>query len=255
MMNKQCWLCQQNINRDWLFEEVFAWGPYQRPVICQECRTSFRWIRNQLRCAHCYRYLQLDTKNKYHKAHPQSDKYFCKECLEWQERFPHLLLNNQVFFEFNEMFRYWIHQYKYLGDYRLAQVMVDLLKNRLRSFQGYQWVTIPSAPQSIQRRGFYATDHILEVLGIQPIPLLMYIGDQERQASKCRQERLERSQTYVFNHQSFDPTHRYLLFDDIYTTGSTMMRAKLAIYDGLKNEGYTMSFIDIPSLCLAREVL
>ena len=253
-MNKYCLLCQDILPQDWVFEEVFLWRRHERPVICQACQQSFCFIQEGLKCDHCYRYLKLESQDKYHQAHQLGGKYYCCECLAWQSKLPWMSLNQHILLEFNEIFRQWIHQYKYVGDYRQAQVMRTLLKDHIKPWLAYDWITIPSSINSIKQRGFRATDHILEVLGIQPVPLLTYHGNQVRQANKNRKERMETPQVYQLDISKYNPESTYLLFDDIYTTGSTMMRAKLAIYDGLNQAGMETEKLNITSICLAREV-
>lgn len=250
-----CTMCGQRLASEWYFEEIFYWRTYQRPSICHQCRQYFQPIQTRLRCAHCYRYLYQDSEDIHLIPHECHHQTYCQECLQWQERLPHISLHNQVLFEFNEGMKAWIHRYKYLGDYQYADIMTDILKEKIQVYHDYHWVTIPSAPQTIQNRGFKATDHLLEVCGIVPYPLLRYHGDASRQATKTRQERIHCPQVYELNHDQYNPSHRYILFDDIYTTGSTLMRAKSAIFQGMKRIDPKVTCLDMPSICLAREVL
>ena len=93
-------------------------------------------------------------------------------------------------------------------------------------------MVLPSSPASLAQRQFHATRQLLEVAGLKVACPFDYVGDGVKQASKSRQQRLALGQVFALKEEVLAhlPRGEWWLFDDVYTTGSTLLRAKSLLY-------------------------
>ena len=73
--------------------------------------------------------------------------------------------------------------------------------------------------------------------GLKVVCPFDYVGDGIKQASKSRQQRLVLGQVFALKEEILAHLSRgeWWLFDDVYTTGSTLLRAKSLLYPVAKN--------------------
>ena len=135
-------------------------------------------------------------------------------------------------YQYNEAMKDYLHRYKFMGDVVLAKVfqkqLHDVFKREQRTI-----VPIPMHPQKLVERTFSHMDELL-IAAKLPYKHLLEKTTTDHQSKKTRQERINTPQLFRVIEQ-IDPKH-YVVFDDIYTTGTTIDHAKRALLEaGAKN--------------------
>lgn len=252
-----CLLCKKLLHRELTWQQVFSIKQLLFDVVCSECYSKFKEHHfHENNCEGCGRQLAKNNHGVYQKIYEAKSKKYCHDCYLWLKTYPEYYLHHRFIFVYNRFFREWLYQYKYQGDSRLARVMEHSLRHTYQRLKNYTWIYLPSSQRNIEMRGFHATKHLLKEAGIPCFCPFNYIGDGVRQASKGRNDRLRLTKcfepkfTYV---KLFQTVQKWLLFDDLYTTGATIMRAKEALYDASREQGNHS--IQIMSLSLARDNL
>lgn len=249
-----CLLCQERLTFEPGLKEWFSFKPIQMDCLCPSCRNNFLEISTAggEQCQGCCRPLDAMDGDKYHRVYYINNdlRPFCYDCYRWAQEIDTEYLKHKALLAYNDGLRSWLHRYKYIGDLRLAQVVDVYLHEAYKDYREYVWLVLPSSPQSLAERGFHPTRLILESAGIEHHCPFDYIGDGKRQAQKTRQERLQLEQPFAINTDRLElikDQQKLLIFDDIYTTGSTLMQAKQL----LKQE---LPTIELRSMSLARNI-
>ena len=142
-------------------------------------------------------------------------------------------------YEYNEAMKYFFRRYKFGKDILLAAVFRQSIYNTIKKLrrttkkENIPIVPIPMHPHNIQMRTFSHVDELLEQANISYIHLLSKITT-ETQSSKNREQRLNTKKLFEINCQQHLTT--VLLFDDIKTTGTTLLLAEQQLKEaGIKN--------------------
>ena len=262
---KECLACARPLGQDLTFRQLLSWGRLRFPVLCPNCQdclvpyaTGVSYASDSAEsdwtCQGCMRMLSMrpDT-NIYRQAYRTGEVDYCHDCYHWRERYPDLPLVHRPLFHYNDFLREWLYRYKYQGDLRAARLMIAPLERVYQDYQQYQWLVIPSAPASLAWRHFHPMGYLLDQAGIPYQPWLIYQGDGQRQAHKTRRERLLLGQSFALSETgrqflAQDLSPRCLIFDDLYTTGATLIQAKRCLH------AYR-SDLDLVTLSLARDNL
>lgn len=249
----ECLMCEQPLNNDLTIQQILSFQPVIQPVICQKCEK--RWKRygsknHELSCSGCQRPLDTKASSPYTQCYHSEGENWCYDCYRWLSVYPQEQLYHQAIFHYNQVFREWITQYKYVGDVRMAHVMRLPLREMYRKYQSCYWTYLPNSPQSIEERGFPATLELLRVAQIPVESIFSYIGDGTKQAKKNRMQRMSLSQPFRITTSRQLPSDKpWVIFDDIYTTGATMHCAKSLLIFALPKGSKVLS------LSLARDIL
>lgn len=248
-MNKSCLLCQDTIYFEVTARDLFSWRPLQAPLLCLRCQVAFQ-LKDLpgMMCQGCQRSLEGES------CYPHQGNWLCDDCYLWLDRFPLDLIRNQSLYDYSFHFREWLYRYKILGDVRLAQVVARDLNTYYRKDISYQWLVLPSSPNNLVTRGFHPTAYLLDQAGIPYQVLMNYQGDGRKQAQKTRQERMNLQAPFKVSLEKLSqcPHQRFLIFDDLYTTGATMLQAKVALAAACQQEANKYDRYEITSLTLAR---
>ncbi|MBD3949768.1 ComF family protein [Tuanshanicoccus lijuaniae] len=223
-----------------MFEPTMKWHDLwclQRlypEVICEKCQQQFSRceVSQQLVCQYC--------------QHPIEQGNVCTDCQHWLTIYDESFLQQVAIYYYNEAFQAWIVDYKYHGDTRQAAVMLAVLNEYYRRYQAYQWIILPSSPKSLKQRGFIPAEYLLQQAKIPYDAPLVYAGDGKKQAKKTKIERLALTQPFALK-SAAKLRDKVLIFDDVYTTGTTLIRAKEVLY----HHGVKVCV----SLTLARDLL
>ncbi|MBT2570446.1 ComF family protein [Planococcus sp. ISL-110] len=123
-----------------------------------------------------------------------------------------------------------LHQYKFLKDAVLSEVFATVLKEELRS-QKSVIVPIPMNEKKLKERTFSQVDRLLDSASV---PYTHLLGKNEvGLGGKSKSERMALQDVFWWNGNPMP--EKVLLFDDLYTTGSTMrMAAKVLKEKGVK---------------------
>jgi competence protein ComFC len=232
-MSNYCLYCGSTFNETVTWRGLF----YSEPqYLCDECQKGLQPIVGQ-RCSHCSRSLEKLPGNLVKGAS-------CLDCFRWEgdSNWKGILQQNISLFEYNDFLKEYLARYKYRGDHRLAKAFGTQLAKHLKLLRFDHTIPIPLSGERHYERGFNQSAALLEEAGIAPSHLLKR-SHSEKQSKKSRHDRLRQKQVFSLTDTDFSK-QSILLFDDIYTTGTTLRQAaKLLKEAGAEN---------VTSLTLAR---
>lgn len=130
-------------------------------------------------------------------------------------------------FSYNAAMKAYIQRYKFMHDVLLAHVFNRAIHQALREETGII-VPIPMHEQNLTTRTFAQVDELLRAADI-PFQHVLKKNSTATQVGKTREERLHREQLFDVVDPSDVKDKNVLLFDDIYTTGTTLQHAKRAL--------------------------
>ncbi|MFL8936256.1 ComF family protein [Rossellomorea oryzaecorticis] len=216
-MGNHCLYCESTIKETITWKGLFRSDPQ---YLCGECQKGLQPIEGQ-RCLHCSRSLEkLSDELKIDEV--------CRDCFRWEENpnWQGILLQNTSLFEYNDFLKEYLARYKYRGDHTLAKTFGTPLAKHLKPLQFDHIIPIPLSEERHYERGFNQSVCLLEEAGITASHLLAR-SHSEKQSKKSRQERLQQKQVFTLTDKNL-AGQSILLFDDIYTTGTTLrLSAKL----------------------------
>ena len=266
---KNCIWCNRVLPLEVQFEQLFSFKPLTFANICKECwQQILPYKEAGDTCRACGRAVNKSDVS-YEAMQGIEDNFqfgfvrvsqtgfeeiFCYDCVRWLEVYPRTLLEHKAVLQYNDFFREWLYRYKYQGDFRLRLVMRDFLQEFYRNYVDYQWLILPSSPNSMRERGFNATAALLEAADIPCMCPFEYIGDGQKQAQKDRLSRLQMRQPFALSDKNFEKiSQKIIVFDDVYTTGRTLLHAKSLLREKDQQEAYKADNISIIGVSLARD--
>lgn len=269
---KACAWCNALLNRELAWKQIFNFRPLYFDCMCIGCRDLFSSYQpSEISCQTCGRKVELcedawekllsdEKKLSYGfevtlaSERATSKKILCFDCVRWLEDYPIELIKHDAVLEYNEAFREWLYRYKYRGDYRLREVVANPLQNIYHQYKDYQWLVLPSSLNSLRERRFHATAGLLEAADIPFLNPFLYVGDGRKQSQKSRIERLKLHQPFDIRDETFlKLSQKILIFDDVYTTGATLLFAKNLLSEKAKENSSNTDKLIIASLSLARD--
>ncbi|MGM9949237.1 MAG: ComF family protein [Lysinibacillus sp.] len=135
--------------------------------------------------------------------------------------------HHRSLYKYNAAMKDILHRYKFMHDVVLAKAFQKQLNEALRHERRIV-VPIPMHPQKLVERTFSPVDELLTAAHI-PYERLLEKTTTDIQSKKTREERLNTPQLFRVIKQV---QHKdYLVFDDIYTTGTTIEHAKKALLE------------------------
>lgn len=231
----QCLICHEIIQPKMGWKAIFS--EEKELVICPACKGKFELIEGE-KCGVCSRPFQfLDERFRHGDM--------CHDCKRWEEDddWKSYLDSNHSIYLYNDFFKEVMATFKYRGDYVLAIIFAEKIKDFHRKIQPDLIVPIPLSNERLYERGFNQAEAVLIESGLTPAMPLTRIHS-EKQSKKSRSERIHIPQVFQVVQQIEIIGKNILLMDDIYTTGSTLRHAaKLLKESGAKR---------VQSLTLAR---
>lgn len=125
-------------------------------------------------------------------------------------------------YQYNSAMHDFMQRYKFHGDYRLRQVFRAEFTQRAKRLGDY-FVPVPVSQTTMFTRGF---NQVAGMLDLKLTTLLTVKAKTKRaQSTKTRAERLATKQPFELAKGIEIPQGRFVLIDDIYTTGRTFHHA------------------------------
>ncbi|MDO4679765.1 MAG: double zinc ribbon domain-containing protein [Aerococcus sp.] len=221
-----CLICGEEVLPILTLSDLLLWKRTEKQPICPACYRKLTPITGET-CPQCGR--------------EQLNNEICSDCQQWEKE--GLTIENHAYYHYDAGFRTWLLLLKGKREQRLAGLFQDQLEKMRKNYTGYTWVPIPSSMHNYQQRGFHQTACILYWSQITYLELLKPPTMTSKQALLTKQARLHNPRTFEVI-DSLSIPNKILLFDDVYTTGSTLHQAATSLY----HAGAT----DIRSLTLAR---
>ena len=123
-----------------------------------------------------------------------------------------------------------LHLYKFKDSSLAEHDLVLLIKPHLMTFKDYHFIITPCSSKTLKRLGYNPVTRIIQKLGLEYSESL---SKNQKQAIKKlnRQDRLQRSEAMVFHPEKINTTKKLIVVDDVFTTGSTIIQASLALHN------------------------
>lgn len=203
----KCLICQRTIHHRTTIVELLLIMNHE-PVVCTTCQSQFVSIGRMGRCSGCGR--QRES--------------LCSDCQRWQQ-IAGFLLHNESLYCYNEAMKQYMHDYKFMGDYRLRQVFSAELSKLVTKRQPDLVLPIPIDDHTRQTRGFNQVEGLLRIETDRQILVTRQVVKTAPQSAKDRHQRLLTKQPFKVINPQLLRGKRIVLVDDIYTTGQTLYHA------------------------------
>ncbi|WP_078392231.1 ComF family protein [Shouchella patagoniensis] len=222
----RCLICKEHFWQEVSLNIIFKPNKTQ---ICSECSANLERTSGCIRCD--------KPTNKI-----RDRRYECSDCKKWRRvKGGDPLCKNRSIFLYNGFLKQLLADYKYRGDVALANVFTNDIRRIIRSeFPDFVVTALPLSPSRMQERGFNQAEQLLGMLSWHNCLTRSLSNDDKKQSKKTRAERIKREQNNPFSVMEHEfkqiKGKRYLIIDDIYTTGATVRLAAVQLIDaGAKN--------------------
>lgn len=211
---KECLLCNKELKTSEHFTDLIFINQ-QEKWICKECKEKFEQI-GEIHCPRCFK---------------DKEENVCKDCEFWEDKGN--IVQHEALYRYNGAMKDYFKRYKFEGDRLLGMVFASDIKKVLKKYKNYTIIPTPISREKKQERGFNQVSTILDFAEIKYSPLFQK-EDSMAQSKKTREERLKTSQHFQLT-EEVPKNQKYLIFDDIYTTGKTIeLMKRLLIEKGVK---------------------
>jgi competence protein ComFC len=217
-------LFQQNqcLNCFEVIAPIIGWralfSPEKEQLLCPNCEGRLEKISGET-CRVCSRPFSNLAEMFRHGD-------MCHDCKRWEEdeQWKGYLEKNVSLYLYNDFLKELIARYKFRGDYVLAKVFAEPLKELIHSMNADLLVPIPLSKERLYERGFNQAAALLVEAGY-PTPDILSRIHSEKQSKKSRSDRIQLPQVFEINPSTSLQNKKVVLMDDIYTTGSTLRHA------------------------------
>lgn len=131
-------------------------------------------------------------------------------------------LHIEALYLYDEFMESLLFQYKEGRDIALKDIFLYPYKQKLADkYRHYEWILMPSSEEKIRQRTFHHLECMLEEIAIHPVHHFIKTQNykQSRQKAQSRSKIQEMIQLVSY------PKKPFLLFDDVCTSGNTLLSA------------------------------
>lgn len=222
-----CLLCQNTLEDQITLIDILSFRRLVLPTFCQGCMHGFNKITGEV-CQQCGRpKVDFEADNQLSKI--------CSDCQRWRH-FHNWTFNNHALYHYNDTFSDWLIILKGQGDIRGRHLFNKDLQKMYQKYPQAIWVPLPSSSEKGKNWGFNQTSLLLASAQIPYLDLLESKGNGQKQAYKSRRDRLKDMNKIQLKTttERLNKNQLIILFDDVYTTGTTMYAA----FKALEAEGF-----------------
>lgn len=213
-MFNNCLVCDNLFNSDHHFSDLI-WPNFNNNPLCRECRNKIELLSGE-KCEDCGRV----TSEK-----------ICQDCLYWRKKFD-FSLSNRSLICYNDWMKKFMHQYKFVGDYRLRLAFLEKLSDKFKStiIKSDFVIPIPISKKTLQIRGFNQVTGLFDFAKSRMSTKILQVRPKEQLSKLNRRQRLKKENLFYLTGSSIE-NKSVLLLDDVYTTGTTLHRAAAILYE------------------------
>ncbi|UOY91084.1 ComF family protein [Ectobacillus sp. JY-23] len=194
-----------------------TWFSYLVPryikAVCAHCDQKLQRIQGVL-CVCC---------GRMHNTSSSVSENICEDCELWRRLGDPLTCNRSLYVYDDEMKKH-MNRFKFRGDVAMAKFFGLELRALFRhSFRHYTPVPVPLSTERLEERGFNQSEILAELLQV-PFHTLLARRHTEKQSKKSKRERMNTENPFFLSNEVVCGK-KYVLIDDIYTTGVTVRQA------------------------------
>lgn len=212
----RCLYCGEGINFS------IGWGSLlsreKEVLFCEQCKKQLVPIEGEccVRCSRPFEGLAVEFRKG----------EFCYDCVRWEEdeEWEGILERNISLYVYNDFLKGVISRYKFRGDYVLSEFFCTGINQVLKEFEYDSLIPVPLSNERLYERGFNQAEALIIESGFFPAYFLKRTHT-EKQSKKSREERFHLSNVFKIVKEEDIIGKKFVLIDDIYTTGSTLMHA------------------------------
>ncbi|MFT9267591.1 ComF family protein [Oenococcus sp.] len=214
MASNRCLLCgntyQANSSfSDWLF------GNSVIDPLCSPCKNRCQYVKGSI-CQDCGRPNQAEL---------------CTDCRIWRTKY-NFVLTNRALLSYDSFLKDFMHQYKFVGDYRLRSAFSSELKEKFgkQISQSELVIPVPVSRQTMRERGFNQVTGLFTFAEKKMRSDILCVADKAQTSKLGRRDRLNKDNLFFL--KSKDCVGREItLLDDVYTTGTMLHQAAACLYE------------------------
>ena len=189
-------------------------------LLCTVCSEALETVVSDASCGSCAHAVEVATDT-------------CNECMFWWQKYA-IRIQHVALYRYNIFAKSITWKIKHNHDYALIALLGSLLRNFVVEHYDLRrvvFVPYPTDEGTLHKRGMWITEQILLAARL---PILHLLQQNEISAKQHKLDKIERLGTA---HRKLVVTHgikgigekTVIIFDDIYTTGATVVSAYRAL--------------------------
>jgi competence protein ComFC len=175
------------------------------------------------RCLLCF--APLTRGMSFHQVFMEDD-VVCSTCRKSLKRVDRWIrvggIQVYAYYAFDDAMSTLFHRYKEAHDQMIGSLFLHPIRKFDRRYKNKSIVCIPSSEEKIKERGFMTLGKILEGSKLPQIEVLRKAGN-EKQSLRTAHQRVQVKEEIILQSPLLAEDKDLILFDDVLTTGSTML--------------------------------